>query len=134
MRLTQQQIASIKQTAHAVLGDDARVILFGSRVDDAKKGGDIDLLFETDQRVKNRSAAVGAIYVALIRQLGDRKIDILLKDSAPPSPCAGHCTTNRYPAMSLKYQPEHTQPVGTASYPPSRALPAYEAPQARARG
>lgn len=87
MRLTQQQIASIKQTAHAVLGEDARVILFGSRVDDAKKGGDIDLLFETDQRVKNRAAAVGAIYVALIRQLGDRKIDILLKDSAtPPAP------------------------------------------------
>lgn len=87
MRLTQQQIASIKQTAHAVLGDDARVILFGSRVDDTKKGGDIDLLFETDQRVGNRAAAVGAIYVALIRQLGDRKIDILLKDSAtPPAP------------------------------------------------
>jgi transposase InsO family protein len=31
-------------------------------------------------------------------------------------------------------QQPHTQPVGTASYPPPRALPAYEAPQARARG
>lgn len=31
-------------------------------------------------------------------------------------------------------QQQHTQPVGTASYPPPRALPAYEAPQARARG
>ena len=31
-------------------------------------------------------------------------------------------------------QPQHTPPVGTASYPPPRALPAYEAPQARARG
>ena len=85
MRLTQEQIQSIKETARAVLGDDARVILFGSRVDDAKKGGDIDLLFETDQRVRNCASTVGAIYVALIRQLGDRKIDILLKDSDTPS-------------------------------------------------
>jgi len=84
MRLTQEQITAIKQTAHAVLGDSARVILFGSRVDDAKKGGDIDLLFETDQQVSNRATTIGSIYVALIRQLGDRKIDILLKDSATP--------------------------------------------------
>ena len=87
MRLSPEQIASIKQTAHAVLGDDARVILFGSRVDDAKKGGDIDLLFETDRPVVNRATTLGALYVALIRQLGDRKIDILLKDSATrPAP------------------------------------------------
>ncbi len=61
------------------------MILFGSRVDDAKKGGDIDLLFETDHPVSNRAAMIGAIYAALIRRLGDRKIDILLKDSATPS-------------------------------------------------
>lgn len=87
MRLTQDQIAIIKQTVRAVLGDDARVILFGSRVDDTKKGGDIDLLFETDQSVSNRVTIVGALYVALIRKLGDRKIDILLKDATtPPAP------------------------------------------------
>ena len=87
MRLTQQQIAAIKQTAQTILGDDARVILFGSRVDDTKKGGDIDLLFETDRKLPNRTATVGDIYVSLIRQLGDRKIDILLKDGAtPPAP------------------------------------------------
>jgi predicted nucleotidyltransferase len=87
MRLSPEHIAAIKHTAHAVLGEGARVILFGSRVDDAQKGGDIDLLFETDQPVNNRAATVGAIYVALIRQLGERKIDILLKDSAtPPAP------------------------------------------------
>lgn len=84
MRLTPDQINAIKQTARAVLGDDARVTLFGSRVDDAKKGGDIDLLFETDHLVGNRATTVGALYVALIRKLGDRKIDIILKDVATP--------------------------------------------------
>jgi predicted nucleotidyltransferase len=87
MRLSPEQIATIKQTAHALLGDGARVFLFGSRVDDAKKGGDIDLLLETDRPVVNRATTLGALYVALIRQLGDRKIDILLKDSTTrPAP------------------------------------------------
>ena len=85
MRLTHDQIQAIKQTAHAVLGDDSRVILFGSRADDAKKGGDIDLLFETDHAVGNRAATIGELYVSLIRKLGDRKIDILLKDAATPA-------------------------------------------------
>lgn len=85
MRLTPDQVDAIKQTAHAVLGDDARVTLFGSRVDDTKRGGDIDLLFETDHLVGNRATTAGAIYVALIRKLGDRKIDIILKDAATPA-------------------------------------------------
>ncbi len=87
MRLTPEQIDAIKQSAHAVLGADARVTLFGSRVDDSKKGGDIDLLFETAQLLENRATTLGTLYVALIRKLGDRKIDILLKDMAtPPAP------------------------------------------------
>jgi predicted nucleotidyltransferase len=87
MRLTPDQIQAIKQTAETVLEVGARVVLFGSRIDDAKKGGDIDLLFETDRRISNHVATIGALYVALIRKLGDRKIDILLKDSAtPPAP------------------------------------------------
>ncbi len=85
MRLTPDEIKAIKKTAQKVLGDGARVTLFGSRVDDAKKGGDIDLLFETDHLVGNRAATAGALYVALIRQLGDRKIDIILKDLATPT-------------------------------------------------
>ena len=85
MRLTPDQIQSIKQTARTVLGDGVRVILFGSRVDDTKRGGDIDLLFETDQHVGNRATTVGALYVSLIRKLGDRKIDILLRDAATPA-------------------------------------------------
>lgn len=84
MRLTPEQIQAIKQTAHAVLGEDARVTLFGSRVDDHRRGGDIDLLFETSQRVAHRAQTLNALYVALIRRLGDRKLDILLKDAATP--------------------------------------------------
>jgi hypothetical protein len=83
MRLTQDQIQAIKQTASAVLGEESWVILFGLRTDDAKKGGDIDLLFEADQVVGNRATTIGTLYVAVIRKLGDRKIE-QLKDAATP--------------------------------------------------
>ncbi len=81
MRLNSDQVKAIKQTAQQVLGDDARVTLFGSRANDALRGGDIDLLFETPRQLNNRVAATGQIYVKLIHHLGDRKIDVLLKDA-----------------------------------------------------
>jgi predicted nucleotidyltransferase len=84
MHLTSEQILAIKKTAHQVLGQDARVTLFGSRVNDALKGGDIDLLFEVDRAVDNRAVVMGALYASLISSLGDRKIDVLFKDAVTP--------------------------------------------------
>lgn len=82
MRLSHDQIHAIKLTAQTVLGDDARVTLFGSRTDDSRRGGDIDLLFETPRQLSDRVATQGRLYVALVRRLGDRKMDVLLKDAA----------------------------------------------------
>ena len=48
MRLTPTQIDCIKTTTRQVLGEDARVILFGSRVNDQARGGDVDLYVESD--------------------------------------------------------------------------------------
>lgn len=84
MRLTPDQVQAIKLAAHTVLGEDARVTLFGSRTDDRRRGGDIDLMFETPHRLSNRATTQGQLYVKLIRQLGDRKIDVLLKDADTP--------------------------------------------------
>ena len=49
MRLTPNQIETIKSTASAVLGTGVQVTLFGSRLDDQKKGGDVDLYIEVPQ-------------------------------------------------------------------------------------
>jgi predicted nucleotidyltransferase len=62
MRLTPAQIDTIQSTVHAVLGDGAVVSLFGSRLDDSRRGGDVDLLIEAQPepllldraRIKNR--------------------------------------------------------------------------------
>ena len=62
MRLTQQQIDTIKATVQQTLGEGAVVSVFGSRLDDQRRGGDVDLLIEAEQepgllqraRIKNQ--------------------------------------------------------------------------------
>lgn len=49
MRLSPQQIEIILSRTRHWLGDRAHVRLFGSRRDDSAKGGDVDLLIETQQ-------------------------------------------------------------------------------------
>lgn len=48
MRLTQEQIQSITQTVFRLTGKGVEVYLFGSRLNDKAKGGDVDLLIETN--------------------------------------------------------------------------------------
>ena len=48
MRLTKQQIHTIAQIVSRLAGTGATVYLFGSRLNDQAKGGDIDLLIESD--------------------------------------------------------------------------------------
>ena len=47
MRLTQSQLVTIIQTTTAVARPFARVSIFGSRLDDSRVGGDVDLLIES---------------------------------------------------------------------------------------
>lgn len=82
MRLTPQQIAEIKSVAQEVWGSAVQVRLFGSRVDDARKGGDIDLYIsginlgpEAELDTKLR------FLVQLKQRLGDQRIDVVF---APP--------------------------------------------------
>ena len=81
MRLTPSQEQITKSTVDRVLGTANRVWLFGSRVDDDLRGGDIDLLIETEAVLPNRAKILCRLYGALIYALGDRKLDILLKDA-----------------------------------------------------
>lgn len=84
MRLTPEQISTIKSTAQAVLGDDVQVTLFGSRVHDGQKGGDVDLYVETakpDLMKKIRCK------VSLQDQL-DMPVDLIVKPYGDHSPIA----------------------------------------------
>jgi len=48
MSLTTQQVDLITQTVSRLAGTGTEVYLFGSRLNDHTKGGDIDLLIESD--------------------------------------------------------------------------------------
>ncbi len=79
MRLTEQQQQLIYSQISQILGSDVDVKLFGSRVDDSKLGGDIDLLIETSHPVDNPAWVIAQIQSSLMLQLGEQKIDVLLK-------------------------------------------------------
>ena len=79
MRLTPAQIDTIKSTAQAVLGEGAQVTLFGSRVDDDKKGGDVDLMVEVDQAVAEPALMAARVASRIERAMDGRKVDVLLK-------------------------------------------------------
>lgn len=81
MRLHEIQRQAIKSIVTDIVGADSRIWLFGSRVDDTKRGGDIDLLIETDMILPNRVDVLCKLEGRFAKVLGDRKIDILLKDA-----------------------------------------------------
>lgn len=81
MRLSTKEITIIKQVVTSILGSEGvQVILFGSRVDDDAKGGDIDLLVETTTEQVSRVSIANRVAANLQVQLGDQRIDVLLVD------------------------------------------------------
>lgn len=73
MRLTGQEIHVIKSTI-LTLDPHAKVYLFGSRTDDSKRGGDIDLLVISDCLSDQDKTK---IRIPLYERLGEQKIDIV---------------------------------------------------------
>ena len=47
MRITPEQTETIVKTLRSIAGPDVKVWLFGSRLDDTRRGGDLDLLIES---------------------------------------------------------------------------------------
>jgi predicted nucleotidyltransferase len=81
MRLNKLEQSTIKNTILS-FDKDSKIVLFGSRADDNKKGGDIDLLvlsekltFDDKLKILNR----------LYQEMGEQKIDLTIaKDSNRP--------------------------------------------------
>jgi predicted nucleotidyltransferase len=87
MRLLPHQIEAIRAITAEVGGDQARVLLFGSRTRDDLRGGDIDLLIELPQPGADRLDIALRVHARLQRVLGQRKIDVLVADpTSEPSP------------------------------------------------
>ncbi len=85
MRVTPEQLSIFDLFAHRYFGEDASLWLFGSRVDDQKKGGDYDFFVETnlvsaDEIVVRKLALLAELQST--PQFEDEKIDIVVKRRA----------------------------------------------------
>jgi predicted nucleotidyltransferase len=78
MRISEEEITLIKKLARQIFGNGTKVFLFGSRVDDRKKGGDIDLFITGEQKSNYTVAHKIDFLVELKSLIGDQKIDVIL--------------------------------------------------------
>ena len=78
MRLTEDQTRIIRQLAREVAGNRSLIRVFGSRLDDAAHGGDIDLLLELAEPVNNPALIAAQLSARVSRALQGRKVDVLL--------------------------------------------------------
>lgn len=84
MRLAPEEKLAILDTIHRA-DTDALIYLFGSRVDDNAKGGDIDLLVLS--KTINLMTKLLDMLSKLHQQIGERKIDInVYRDTISPFP------------------------------------------------
>ena len=79
MRLTPAEIAAIKAAARQAFGETAVVRLFGSRVDDSRRGGDIDLHVEVDPPIDEWRARA-QFEAALFSRIDPRKVDVVVTE------------------------------------------------------
>ena len=91
MRLTDQQVQTIKQATAEIFGTDARVWLFGSRADDNRRGGDVDLMVETTESPENPAMLAARLSARVSRSMWGRHVDVVL--NAKPVPKEVNQTT-----------------------------------------
>ncbi len=77
MRLSQLQHDIIIQETKKMFGISVTIRLFGSRVNDKLKGGDIDLFLEFPNKNPDLWKKILHLNTALQKRLGEQKIDII---------------------------------------------------------
>ena len=80
MRLSGPHRLALKSHFARELGADCEVPLFGSRVDDAQRGGDVDLLVRSPRVLEHHAWLAARLTSRAERLLGGRRVDVLLLD------------------------------------------------------
>jgi predicted nucleotidyltransferase len=79
VRLPPEYVDAIKTAASAAFGASSVVRLFGSRVNNNLRGGDIDLHIETDP-LENEHAARDRFEDELFRKIERQKVDVVITE------------------------------------------------------
>lgn len=78
MRLSPQHREAILRVVTETCGSSARVRLFGSRTDDVRRGGDVDLLVELPDEPERLFDLQRQLAAKLFRALDSRPVDVLI--------------------------------------------------------
>jgi predicted nucleotidyltransferase len=78
MRLTDDQVRVIREAVAASAGPDASVRVFGSRLRDDVRGGDLDLLVELPQAVDRPARLIATLGSRISRSMHGRRVDVVL--------------------------------------------------------
>lgn len=103
MRLTFIEQQAVASAARETLAPGTRVSLFGSRVRDTARGGDIDLLVDSPEPlpaqewVRTRQAFVARLYSLL----GERRIDVVMGGAGPAAATDAVLASARRQAVEL---------------------------------
>ncbi len=84
MRLDQHQREIIREEVGRAFGPHASVQLFGSRLDDARRGGDVDLYIEANGTPSELLDRELSLYAGLQKRLGEQRIDIVVHGRGSP--------------------------------------------------
>jgi len=79
MRLTEDQRQTIRQILRESFEAPVTVLLFGSRVDDEAKGGDIDLLVQCPEPVERPAVTASRLSARISQALQGQKVDVVLE-------------------------------------------------------
>ena len=85
MRLSDTEINLLLTVIHTV-DKTAEVRLFGSRVDDAKQGGDIDIIILSSYPERFTRQALRLIRQHFFDKFGEQKIDLVIDTPEPTDP------------------------------------------------
>lgn len=81
MRLHLSEVQAIVLSVKEIFGDSSSVYLFGSRVDDSLRGGDIDLYIDPQVQEELFEKKIKFL-TALDRLLGEQKVDVVIAKDA----------------------------------------------------
>ena len=77
MRLTEFEKKAIKTEAKNIFGKDSRIFIFGSRIDDTQKGGDIDIFIIPEKKEELFKKKIKFL-TNLQLKIGLQKIDVVI--------------------------------------------------------
>jgi predicted nucleotidyltransferase len=78
MRLTQQQTKQIAELVQDFVGHQVSIYVFGSRLNDKARGGDLDIMLDFSDPVENPALLSATLSAKISRMMHGRKVDVLL--------------------------------------------------------